>query len=234
MNMIINRVVGCLQTDTVKSVCINKWFYLSVIISAYVISKCRKTWFIITLLTFVGVSMLGYITHAISHLPEVIKLYDIAYNRLNSCTTSPYLKYILDQGYWFINFHETVHHDTTVNKWAHNVINEFVGNFLFQAGWFILLRWILTQVDVYAILVWGLLYSTVHNVNYLIYPSEVHMLHHVDKHTNYGIDIWDIIYGTKYAGNTSDIENINHYAINMTILTLGVVIWTWFHGGEEK
>ena len=103
MNNTLKRILGWFQTDTVRSIYINKWFYLSVLISAYVISKCSKKMFVVSFLTFVGVSMLGYITHAASHLPEVIQLYNMAYNRLSSNTTSPFLKNIIDKGYWFVS-----------------------------------------------------------------------------------------------------------------------------------
>lgn len=45
------------------------------------------------------------------------------------------------------------------------------------------------------------------------------MKHHLDKHTNYGIDIWDIMFNTKYQGDNTDIENINHYSINVVIIS---------------
>ena len=42
--------------------------------------------------------------------------------------------------------------------------------------------------------------------------------HHKQKNTNYGIDLMDIIIGTKYDWN--DLEDYNHYSINAIILTL--------------
>jgi len=65
------------------------------------------------------------------------------------------------------------------------------------------------------------MYATIHNINYVVSPSATHILHHVDKTTNYGIDIWDIVFGTKYDGDYSidKLENINHYAINTAFIT---------------
>ena len=50
------------------------------------------------------------------------------------------------------------------------------------------------------------------------------MKHHLDKTSNYGIDIWDILFGTKYNDDPNEIESINHYSINLIILTAFVVV----------
>ena len=78
------------------------------------------------------------------------------------------------------------------------------------------------------IVLWGILYTTVHNINYNIVPSSVHIKHHLDKNTNYGIDIWDIIFQTKYNNDPTDIENINHYTINLFICTACVILYLWW------
>ena len=47
---------------------------------------------------------------------------------------------------------------------------------------------------------------------------QTHSDHHKDKHSNLGMDIWDIIFGTKY--NWDDIEDVNHYAVILYYLQL--------------
>ena len=63
-----------------------------------------------------------------------------------------------------------------------------------------------------------LFYATVHNINYNIVSPQTHQNHHKDKNTSYGLDIFDILFNTKYDVN--EIENYNHGAINIIVLTL--------------
>ena len=51
---------------------------------------------------------------------------------------------------------------------------------------------------------------------------KTHIDHHKDSNKNLGIDIWDIIFGTKYDWN--DIEDINHYAINFILCSIIVIL----------
>ena len=46
------------------------------------------------------------------------------------------------------------------------------------------------------------------------------MEHHVDIFTNYGIDLLDIVFGSKY--NYDTIENLNHCCIN--IIIIGIIL----------
>ena len=50
-----------------------------------------------------------------------------------------------------------------------------------------------------------------------VFLPKVHEEHHDDKNTNFGIDIWDILFNTK---NNSDIENFNHSIINLIIILI--------------
>jgi sterol desaturase/sphingolipid hydroxylase (fatty acid hydroxylase superfamily) len=99
-------------------------------------------------------------------------------------------------------------------------------NFYVQAGGFLLIIWVAKQLNLYVITLWGLMYATIHNINYAIRPPATHMCHHIDKTTNYGIDIWDIIFNSKYGDDYSvdKIENINHYAINTAIITVCILL----------
>ena len=62
-----------------------------------------------------------------------------------------------------------------------------------------------------------------HIINYNIIKPKVHEEHHEDKNTNFGIDIWDILFNTK---NNSDIENFNHSIINLIII---LIIFYFIH-----
>ncbi len=65
---------------------------------------------------------------------------------------------------------------------------------------------------------WGLLYASCHIINYTYIEPTVHRDHHIDTKTNYGIDIYDILMGTKY--DWKDIEDHNHYSINVIVMTV--------------
>ena len=61
------------------------------------------------------------------------------------------------------------------------------------------------------------MYATIHNINYNIIHPLTHQQHHWNDKTNYGIDIWDIIIGSKYDWN--EVETYNHTAINLIVIT---------------
>jgi hypothetical protein len=79
-------------------------------------------------------------------------------------------------------------------------------------------------------MLWALFYATVHNINYNITHPIEHKNHHIDPQTNYGIDIVDIILNTKYNTTNSSkpisIEDHNHAAINIILITI-YLIWPY-------
>ena len=73
-------------------------------------------------------------------------------------------------------------------------------------------------------------------INYNIIESKEHISHHNsdlskngaynkenNKIYNYGIDILDILFNTKYE-NDNSVENINHYACNCIILLILIIL----------
>ena len=75
-------------------------------------------------------------------------------------------------------------------------------------------------------MLWCLVYSSFHNINYnLMEEPLIHQEHHENIFTNIGIDIVDVILNTKYDDN--NIENINHYAINTIIITGILLYYKW-------
>ena len=77
--------------------------------------------------------------------------------------------------------------------------------------------YLLNLIDNRVVFLWAFFYATVHNINYIIVKPITHKEHHINDKTNYGIDIWDIIVGSKYDWN--NIETHNHTAINLIIIT---------------
>jgi hypothetical protein len=98
---------------------------------------------------------------------------------------------------------------------------EIINNIMTQGGLLIMVKYFLQLLDNRVILLWAFFYATVHNINYNLLPPLTHRQHHLNDKTNYGIDIWDIIVGSKYDWQT--IETHNHAAVN--VLGIGAIIF---------
>ena len=206
------------EDPLIQTIRINYIFYITTLVCLAVISYYSGDNFIWSVITLIVVSFLGYITHYISHSVNVTKFYD-SLNNDNYFTNNKMVHYFIKFICKCADFHDEIHHDTSINKKVHNVIFEFIFNFYTQAGAFLLIMYFVKKLNYYSVILWGLIYPTIHLINYDIIKCQVHMNHHLDKHTNYGIDIWDIMFNTKYQGDNTDIENINHYSINVVIIS---------------
>jgi hypothetical protein len=83
---------------------------------------------------------------------------------------------------------------------------------------------ILSFVNDWTIVFFYIFYTTVHNINYSIFHvNHIHELHHKTEVYNIGPDIADIILGTKLNPET-DLENTDHYILNITLSTIIVLI----------
>ena len=216
------------DSNIIKSIKINYIFYISIFICLYAISYYGKSNLIWSIITFIIVSFLGYVAHFVSHFIDFRYYYNkLDTNLNNSITKNKTLNSILSFIVEILDFHDKVHHDSSINKYSHNIINEFIGNFITQAGIFLIFKYLMSKLNYSIIILWGLMYSTIHIINYDIIKNPIHIKHHLDKNTNYGIDIWDIIFNTKYKNNNNDIENINHYSINTILLTCIIIFFTF-------
>jgi hypothetical protein len=202
-----------------ESVQQNRYFYYSVLVSAAVLAWFAKSSFLMALLTFLYASYVGYAGHAVVHCYNFTNTYAACTNPiLKNSFTSPILTWICKH----MDFHDITHHDTAVNKQINHVLIEFVMNFITQGGLLMVMIWLCRSLNIYVVLLWALAYCTIHNINYDILSPVSHQMHHKDNSTNYGIDFWDILVGTKYPGD--EIEDINHYAINMVLITAIIVL----------
>ena len=219
-----------IQFDAIKrSICMNYIFYITSVVCILGLSYVSNVSAIQMFVTFIFVSWFGYVAHAMAHLDCIREMVAQMLRHFNIGQGSTgWLDYIATKSIRFYEFHEDVHHDTNVNKRWFNVCIEAAGNFGFQAGFLLAMKYMLQYLDTSILVLWGIGYATVHNINYNLYPSPAHMKHHINKHTNYGIDIWDIMFGTKYQDDLTDIENINHYSINMIVLTLLIAGWMYW------
>jgi hypothetical protein len=204
-----------------KSVKQNYIFYISLLICVYAFTKCtyNKSSIFLGLFSLFFITFYGYLIHLVSHymgttLSDLYKTYD------NIFTRNKYLNWIAIKTIEFGEFHAKTHHDSDINKSWSNIALEFINNLVSQGGLLIMLKFFLRIIDNRVILLWAFFYATVHNINYNIMPPLTHKQHHMNDKTNYGIDIWDIIVGSKY--DWEEIETHNHSAIN--ILIIGAII----------
>lgn len=203
-----------------KSIYLNWMFYISLIGCCYYISINTHYSFKQAILTIIFISMLGYFVHMGGHYTHLTQIYKANNNYI---TNNSVLDYIVTKLCHFADFHDTTHHDSDINKQPLNVIYEFINNFVLQGG---LVAYLASSASNYcfpAIILWALMYATVHNINYILMPPKTHQNHHMNKHSSYGLDIWDVIFNTKQ--DPDEIEVYNHMSINMILLTLGIVYY---------
>ena len=203
-----------------QSVKENYLFYGAVVACTWVIARLTGERFLFALATFVYASFVGYAGHAIVHHYSFTDMY--------AACTHPILKNqvfspILGTACRYLDFHDTTHHDLAVNRQIKNVLLEFSLNFINQGGLLILMVILCRYLNIYVIFLWAFAYCTVHNINYDYLAPVSHQLHHKDNATNYGIDIWDILFETKHPED--GLEDINHYAINLVLITAGLAVF---------
>jgi hypothetical protein len=170
------------------------------------------------IISFLCITFFGYATHYTAHH---INFVDFCKSSNNILTNNTYTSFIINSVAKICDFHDKIHHDTSINKHVINIIYEFLNNILMQGIGFILIIKLLNMIDTRVIILWAMFYATVHNINYLFIKPTVHRDHHLNKHTNYGIDFYDILLNSK--NNWNDIEIYNHAAINLLIITYCII-----------
>ena len=202
-----------------ESVWHNYVFYSTAIVCSVALALFSNTSPLLAVGSMVYVSFLGYVAHAFAHNYNYTEVLEQCDSRLLDNVTVYRLAHTFCKA---MDFHEVIHHDTDINQRVVNVLGEFVLNFFNQGGLHILVILFCRYVNIYVVLLWALAYCTVHNINYDYLKPKAHRFHHIDKHTNYGIDFWDILCGTKHPDD--EIEDINHYSINLVVLTAMIVL----------
>ena len=190
-------------------------FYITIISCLYIISNksIGSFKFVKCIFTWLCISFAGYTIHVISHNFNIRFLLNGNNIFLQNKTINNFITKIIDT----YEFHDKIHHDINVNKKIHNIFYEFFLNILTQGLGLILLIEFLKILDYRVIFLWAFFYTSVHNINYNIMHPTTHKNHHTNCKTNYGIDLMDILFNTKYDKN--DIENFNHASINILLFT---------------
>jgi hypothetical protein len=192
-------------------------YYLVLIYCFYLLSNKSlfSFKFILCVFSWIFIGIFGYFTHVIAHNVDLRKIYN---SFDNVFTRNPYFNKGMDMFLKIYEFHDETHHDLDVNKTPTNIFYEFITNIYTQGLAFILFVEFVKLINYKVVLLWSFMYATIHNINYNIIHPSVHRDHHIDCHTNYGIDVMDILFNTKY--DKGDIENFNHVSINLLILTI--------------
>ncbi len=88
--------------------------------------------------------------------------------------------------------------------------------------------------DPYIFMLFSIFYTSTHNINYgMLHVNDVHYKHHLDYSVNYGPDICDIIFNTKYP--VDEIENTDHYIPNIVIATVATYLFrTYYEKSSNK
>jgi hypothetical protein len=198
----------------------NKWFYLSLLLCFYMFKQSSpdNTSYILLVVSYIFILIFGHMAHRISHNVNFTK----TYTKYKKNNMNPQIDRYLLNFCRFLDFHSITHHDTTINKQPLNILYEFLNNVITQGGAIILfVKFVNYFIDYRVVMLWALMYATTHNINYVFLKPSTHRDHHIDNNTNFGIDIADIIFDTKY--NLDDIETHNHVSINLIIITLIIV-----------
>jgi hypothetical protein len=224
----VSRIINHIPNTTdafIKSIMLNKWFYITLALCLYALHRYTvlsipKSYFSLVC-SFCFILVVGHLVHRISHHVNLSSYY-----KAHKKSSTPwYVDYIITKCCDFFDFHSVTHHDSSINKQFIYIAYEFINNFLMQGGLLVLFVWFYNAfIDNRVIILWALMYATVHNINYLYMKPTVHRDHHINPNTNYGIDIADIIFGTKFDIN--DIEEHNHYAINIICITIFIICIT--------
>jgi hypothetical protein len=217
-----NTINGKRKNPILQSIKQNYIFYFTIMLCIYAFSYKRDK--LVTLIfSFLFITFYGYFVHMVSHdwdthMSDSYKTFD------NVFTRNKYLNWLIIKAINFSEFHAKTHHDSEINKTKINIALEFFNNIMTQGGLLIFFKYFFNLIDNRIILLWALFYATVHNINYNIVSPQTHRQHHVNDKTNYGIDIWDIIMGTKFDYDT--IETHNHASINLLLITALILFFT--------
>lgn len=110
-----------------------------------------------------------------------------------------------------INITHLYHHENT--DWFSHFIQIVLEYFTFIT--FIFIQYYFNfSLNIWIILFFYFVYTTIHNVNYSILKvNDVHKLHHALNFSNMGPDICDLMFGTKVE--YPKFENLTHYNLNI-------------------
>ena len=145
-----------------------------------------------------------------------------------------YYVHILAHKLPYFNKIHLLHHTKIINKYWYNILMEAIQNILLEGGFWVIASVILGlgikifnetyKLNVVTMLLWMLLYASVHLINYRLVHPNSHIAHHMDYYKNLSLtDMFDLIFDTKY--DKKNIQNLNHFIINVVIITTLLYFW---------
>jgi sterol desaturase/sphingolipid hydroxylase (fatty acid hydroxylase superfamily) len=190
-----------LYNNILKFISVNFILGMSMLLGGVIINYKTNDCIIRTVLTFVLITFWTYIVHVAMHIYKenpIGKMHDIHHNSLHKGSMSADIFEILV-----------------------NII--IIGGVIWIPIMMGLEKYTGCRLtNNYIILIWALVFTTYHLVNYHQLNDEVHKQHHKeDGKNNYGPEWFDILFHTK--AEHSNIEDMNSGIINMVIATLGVL-----------
>ena len=236
-----------------QSIKINSLFWCTYVISLIILSikygteKTVSKKIIAGFLSAIVAIYIAWYVHYLSHTHDFRKTFN--YLKIKIDHPSKYkfvnaIKCAIKDTIYFIcdifDFHSKIHHNPHLNKLWYTRLIEFFENFIMMS---IPLAYLAHKYKIglnissntfflnkTISILWGLIYTTIHNINYAIVNPQTHEEHHIkdlnngpdEQVTNYGPDTIDIICDTKYKTNI--IEDFNHGTINVIILTIILIL----------
>jgi hypothetical protein len=214
---------------TLQGLKVNFLFWIILIICLLIINKSSgKYKFYETIISFYLAAVTGFFSHVISHSYDFEKLY----TESDNCVTR-FLKQDINLNSVILffarqfDFHSKIHHNSTINKQPLNILIECIQNIISQGSLVLIssinILGLNFNVDKNAILFWTLIYVTVHNINYNFVNRQLHINHHIDETTNYGMIFQlDNMFNSNY--DVTMIENNNYYIINIIVITVLIIV----------
>lgn len=183
-------------TYIVESIKINYKFWIAWAFSLYLINAPTITTLIVSAIFIFG---WVYFVHYLSHLELFYPLNSIhTYHHLNNNWLSHSIEIFLE----FITL-------------TYSIPAKYIIKTIYEIDIPIIDNWI--------VFFGFLIYITVHNINYsFFHVNNTHELHHKYVDHNYGPDICDIMFQSKYKPEIS-LENTDHYIPN--ILICGIIVY---------
>jgi len=213
-NKILIRNIKKVVNNVIK----NKYLWISIIVSIYILSNKNNILF--DYLTFILVWFSGYIVHLISHNIDFEDLYEHTYNitskyiqnQNNNINNNTYINRIIlnIDNYiriflrYTFDFHSKIHHVSEINKKPLYILLEVIQNILSQGGYILIFLIIFKiriisnnktiDINKYIIVLWISIYLYIHHIFYNISNTKEHEIHH--KNPDYNLDavcIFDIL-----------------------------------------
>ncbi len=219
----------------------------------YGIESKPSTRIISGMITIILSATIGWYVHYLSHTINYRRLYSVFLRYLsklsNGLSDKLINSYIKDTMYFIsdnLDFHSMIHHNPKLNRLWYNRIIETLQNLVsitvpvWYAAYKYQFNFSINNTQYFLNktipIFWGLLYATNHNINYFKIQPKVHEEHHIydtsknrayhtskQKIPNLGWpDTLDFIFDTKYKTNI--VENFNHAAYNIIVLTIMIII----------